>query len=110
MRRALITIISCILVITVNANLQSSMPPLRASEVFIPIGNTGQLISLQELSTISMKDLQTLVGKKVSFSEKLVFKSGQKKLRSFINSDGTLNQNFGNALLGHRGLFTNISW
>jgi hypothetical protein len=63
---------------------------LKASEVFIPLGNTGQKISLQELSTIRMKDLQTLTGKKISFAEKVSFTIAQRKMRNSISYDGTI--------------------
>jgi len=64
---------------------------VNASEVFIPIGKTSKKISLQELSTIDMKSLQSLTGSKMNFAEKLSFKMAQKKLRSSINPDGTIN-------------------
>ena len=67
---------------------------VKASDVYIPIGSTGQKISLQQLSEISMKDLQTLTGRKMKLMEKIAFKSGQKRLRDNINRDGTLDKRF----------------
>ncbi|HQU55938.1 MAG: hypothetical protein R2796_03755 [Chitinophagaceae bacterium] len=66
-------------------------PPLKASEIYLPIGNTGKYISMQELSTIKMKDLQKLTGKKISFFEKIAFKKAQRQLQNSINYDGTFN-------------------
>ena len=40
-------------------------PPIKSSEVYIPVGKTGQLISLLDLSQISLKDFQKLTGKKI---------------------------------------------
>ena len=66
-------------------------PKLKASEIFIPIGNNGKQISVMELSTISTKDFQSLTGKKMNFFERLSFKLGQRKLRKLIDADGSLN-------------------
>jgi hypothetical protein len=64
---------------------------LKASEIFIPIGNNNKTISLMELSTISTKDFQSLSGKKMNFFERLSFKLSQRKLKTMINADGTVN-------------------
>ena len=62
-----------------------------ADQVFIPIAKTGKMISLAELSTISVKDFQVLVGKKIGIINKIMLKSAQKKIRQSINRDGTIN-------------------
>lgn len=64
---------------------------LYASDVMVPIGQTGKSISLQDLSTISVKDFQQLTGSKMGWANKMMFKSAQKKLKHSINKDGTLN-------------------
>ena len=75
-----------------NANAVTILPaPVKASEVSVPIGNTGKTISLQDLSTISIKDFQNLAGKKMHFANKLMFKAAQKQIRKSINENGTLN-------------------
>jgi len=66
-------------------------PPLKASEVLLPIGNSGKTISLLDLSRISVKDLQAYTGKKMKFAERLTFKLAQRQLQNSINSDGTVN-------------------
>jgi hypothetical protein len=83
---------AAILFITSSFGSSTILSPrkLKANEVFIPIGNTGQKISLQELSTIHMKDLQTLMGKKISFAEKVSFTIAQRKIRNSISYDGTI--------------------
>ena len=78
-----------------HANVRSSAPAIKASDVLIPVGKDGQLISLQDLSIISAKDLQALTGKKMSLAEKISFKAGQRQLRKSIHRDGTLDKNFG---------------
>jgi hypothetical protein len=66
--------------------------PLRAEEVFLPVGSTGRLISLLDLSRISVKDFETLRGKKMKFLDKVNFKLGQRELKRSINPDGTFNK------------------
>lgn len=70
---------------------KGKLPPLRAAEIFIPVGKTGTKISLLDLSRISVKELEQLTGNKMKFADKIGFKSAQKKLRDNIDRDGTLN-------------------
>jgi hypothetical protein len=79
------------------------LPKTKATEVFIPIGNTGKKISLMELSTISMDNLQTLTGRKMNFAERVSFKITQKKLRKSITSDGTIENKKLEKLIQKRG-------
>jgi len=86
--------------------------PINSREVYIPVGNTGQLISLMDLSQISVKDFEKLSGKKMKFADKVKFKVGQRELRKKINEDGTFNskkfENYFEA--SQKGLLTGISW
>lgn len=63
--------------------------PIKASEVYLPIGKTGQFISLMELSQIKVKDYEAVTGKKMKFLDKVNFKIGQRELKKSINHDGT---------------------
>ena len=65
--------------------------PLRADEVYLPVGKTGHLISLMDLSRISVKDFETMRGEKMKFSEKVNFKVSQNKLKKSINEDKAFN-------------------
>ncbi len=65
-------------------------PTLKASEIFLAIGKTGQKVSLLELSEIKVKDFEKLKGYKLNFFERLSFKKAQKQLRNEINLDGTI--------------------
>jgi hypothetical protein len=67
-------------------------PPVKANEVYLPLGKTGQLISLQELSSIKLKDFEKLTGKEMKFFDKLNFKLGQRQLKKSINADGTFSK------------------
>lgn len=71
----------------VNASI-----PLKASEIYLPIGKSGQMISLQDLSVIKLKDFEALTGKKMKLTEKLGFALSQKQLRKSIKPDGTFNK------------------
>ena len=66
------------------------LPVLKADQVFIPIGKTGQKISYAQLATISMKDLEALTGKKMNFFQRLNFRMAQIKIRKSIAKDGTI--------------------
>ena len=66
--------------------------PVKATEVYLPVGKNGQLISLMDLSQIRVKDLETFTGKKMKLVEKINFKIGQRELKRSINSDGSFNK------------------
>lgn len=68
----------------------SEVPVLNANQIMLPIGNTGKTISLMALSEISVKDFETISGKKLGFFDKIGFKLGQRKLRNKIEADGTI--------------------
>ncbi len=62
-----------------------------AADLMIPIGSTGEKISLLDLSLMSVKDVEQFTGKKMKFADKVGFKIAQHQLRNSINPDGTLN-------------------
>ena len=62
----------------------------KASDVYLPVGSTGQKISLLDLSKIDVKAFETLSGRHLNFFDRLGFKLAQKKLRKSINADGTI--------------------
>jgi hypothetical protein len=66
------------------------VPVLNANQILLPVGNTGQTISMMDLAHISVKDFQTLTGKKMKIWDKVGFKIAQKKLRDKLNDDGTI--------------------
>jgi hypothetical protein len=66
--------------------------PLRADEIYLPVGTTGHLISLMDLSRISVKDFETLSGRKMKFLDKMNFKLGQRELKKSIKPDGSFNK------------------
>jgi hypothetical protein len=74
-----------------STTIPAPAPAMKASEVRIPVGNTGKFVTLQELATINIADLEKLTGKKMGLLHRLEFKLAQKKLRRSINADGTIN-------------------
>lgn len=74
----------------VSTPAKVELPALNANQMMLPIGNTGKSISLMALSEISVKDFETISGKKLSFFDKIGFKLGQRKLRNKIEADGTI--------------------
>ena len=73
------------------AAVSVTVPPKKASEVFIPIGNTGQQVSLQDLSEMKIKEFEALSGRDMKLADKAMFKMAQRELRKNISHDGTLN-------------------
>ena len=63
--------------------------PKKATELYVPIGNNVQ-ISLQDLSTMKVKDYEKLSGNHLNFFQRMTFRMGQRKLRASIASDGTI--------------------
>ena len=62
----------------------------KTTEIYLPIGSTGQKISLMDLSTIDVKDFENISGRHLNFFDRLAFKAGQKKLRKSIDKDGSI--------------------
>jgi len=94
---------------TSTTPVSSTNPSIKATDVYVPIGKNGQLISLMDLSEISVKDFENLSGKKMKFREKVSFKMKQRELKKNINYDGTFSKKrvekyFNKAALG--GVFS----
>jgi hypothetical protein len=93
MRRLLLAFTAiCIVSSSFAISKPGGPKPLTASEIYFPIGKHGEKISLMELSTIKVHDLENLTGKKMRFFERIGFKLSQKKLRSGIRADGTFSR------------------
>jgi hypothetical protein len=85
----LIAVVSATYSSTTSIPFSPAKSSLKATEVYVPIGKTGQFISLMELSQIKVKDYEALSGKKMKFLDKVNFKLGQRELKKSINYDGT---------------------
>jgi hypothetical protein len=75
---------------TVVAPATAPAPAMKATDVRIPVGNTGKFVTLQDLATMKTADLEKLTGKKMGLLHRLEFKLAQNKLRRSINADGTI--------------------
>lgn len=86
----------CFFVIIVGTSVASiekpalMLPEPNAFEIMIPIGKTGKLLSLKELSTMNRSTLETITGKKMGFFERVAFNRAQKRLQKGIRSDGSI--------------------
>jgi len=94
MKKLLLVFVTFLIVAVSTASAPVNSSPgnkkIYASEVFIPIGNTGTKISLLELSTISTAGLEELTGNKMNFLERRSFFNAQKKIKRGIDSDGVV--------------------
>lgn len=83
-----------------SAPIKSTLHPLHASQIIIPVGNAGVNISLFELSKITKPGLEKITGRKMSVVQSLVFKRAQHKIKKAISSDGTVTDNQIKSLFG----------
>src|SRR5688572_24556199 len=90
MRKSFILFSALFIYSTCFAAFEIKNPAIKAAEIFLPIGKTGQKISLMELSTVTVTDFERLSGRHMKFFDRLSFKSHQKKLRNSIAKDGTI--------------------
>ena len=91
MKKVSLFFFAFIVMVSSFASITVEAPPRKANEIFIPVGKTGERISLADLSTIQVKAFETLSGKDMNVFQKASFKVAQHKLRQSINSDGTVN-------------------
>ena len=91
MRKLFMLLMGLFIIISSFATSTVTTPPLKASEIFFPVGKTGMKISLQNLANIKVKDFELLTNQKLKFFDRLAFKAAQKKVRENINDDGTIN-------------------
>lgn len=77
---------------TSSISIKPSKNSVKATEVYLPVGKKGELISLMDLSQIRVKDYEALTGKKMKFISKINFKIAQRQLKKSINPDGTFSQ------------------
>ena len=105
----LIAVVSTTYSSTNSIPVSSTNPSIKATEVYVPVGKNGQLISLMDLSQISVKEFESLSGKKMKMMEKVNFKMKQRELKKNINYDGSFSKKrvekyFNKAVRGIGGL------
>ena len=65
--------------------------PMNATEIMIPVGKTGQKISLMEFSKLTPAAYEKMAHVKLKFFDRIAYKMAMKKLRKSISTDGTIN-------------------
>lgn len=91
MKKIVALLFASLIMLQSFAAVNVEFPARKASEVFFPLGNTGKMVSLLELTTMRAKDFQSLTGQHLKFSERVGFKLSQNQLKTLINPDGTVN-------------------
>ncbi len=91
MKKLLFTLLAFAFIASSTAFSVVTSAHKKAAEIFIPIGGTTKSISVADLSTISIRDFETLSGRHLNFFDRIGFKMAQRKLRKSINADGTIN-------------------
>lgn len=91
MKKIVALVFASVIMVQSFAAVNVEFPARKASEVFFPVGNTGKVVSLLDLTTMSAKEFQSMTGQHLKFSERVAFKLSQKELKSTINTDGTVN-------------------
>jgi len=64
--------------------------PLKAHEIMIPIGKTGQKISLADFSKLSSGEYEKIAHVKLGFFDRIAYKQAMRKLNKGIAADGTI--------------------
>lgn len=92
MKKIILSIMAFAVIFTAIASSGTpTLPtPKNANEIMIPIGNSGKMISLFELSRISKSGLEELTGKQMKGMQKFAFKSAQKKFLKGIDENGNI--------------------
>jgi len=89
MKKIFLLFFSVLILLTSFGSSTPALPQLNANDMFITVGKTGTKISLMELSSFSLKEIEAAKGQKMKFFERLSFKIAQKKLQKKINADGS---------------------
>lgn len=76
MKKIVALFFASIIMVQTFAAVGVDVPTRKASEVYFPVGNSGKMVSLLTLTTMSVKEYQTTTGKHLKLSEKLAFKVG----------------------------------
>ncbi|MES2849193.1 MAG: hypothetical protein V4685_09060 [Bacteroidota bacterium] len=63
---------------------------MNATEIMIPIGKTGQKISLMEFSKLKPAEYEKLANVKLRFFDRIAYKAALGKLKRSIAKDGTI--------------------
>lgn len=79
---------------TASIVVPKKSPSLNANSILVPVGKSGEKVSLMDISLMKVKDYEALTGKKMNLSNRLAFTLVQKKLRNNINANGEIKAKF----------------
>jgi len=88
--KSLIAVVFLLNVCIAISPFKSDSKPLKATEVMLPIGKTGQQISLADFSKLSASEYEKLAHVKLDFLDRLAYRKAMRKLRHGIAADGTI--------------------
>lgn len=91
--KKLIAFVLAVAVLNVSIAITPGMDgskPMNAAQIMIPIGKTGQNISLMEFSKLKPAEYERLAHVKLKFFDRIAYKMAMKKLRKSISQDGTI--------------------
>jgi hypothetical protein len=77
--------------------------PRKAADIMLPVGNTGNVVSLQQLADMKPSEYARLSGTKMSVTDRIGFWMAQRQLRHSINADGTVNNEKLAGMIRHGG-------
>ncbi|HMO63351.1 MAG TPA: hypothetical protein PKC39_13745 [Ferruginibacter sp.] len=89
--------------IAVNPSAEG-IRPLKATEIMLPIGSTGNSISLADFSQLKPAEYEKLANVKLNFFDRIAYKRAMKKLRNSISADGTVTNHKISKVLGGAAL------
>lgn len=85
--------LALVLLFVINSSRATTITPGKdplASTYMIPLPGTDKMISLFEYSRLTVKEYKLLAGRKLSFKERVKFKTSQFVVRKMIRDDGTI--------------------
>jgi hypothetical protein len=103
MKKLSLFVFTFVLFAAVFANSEAfTIPkPINAKEIYLPVGNTGQKISLLNFSRLKPSEYEKLAGVKLNVLDRVNYKMAMAKLRRSIDKDGTIkNEKLAKLIIG----------
>jgi len=91
--KKLLSLFAAALILNVSIAIvpfSDGVKPVKATAIMLPIGKSGQKISLADFSKLKPREYEKLAGVKLGFFDRIAYKMAMKKLRKGIAPDGTI--------------------
>jgi len=91
--KKIISIVAAALILNVSMAIvpvTDKAKPINANDVMLPIGNTGQKISLAAFAKLKPDEYEKMAHVKLGFFDRMAYKKAMKKLNKGIAADGTI--------------------